>query len=603
MPTIATAGHIDHGKTALITALTGSNPDRLEEEKSRGLTIDLGFAWMALDSGQMLAFVDVPGHQKFIGNMLAGVGAIDACLFVVSAREKMMPQSFEHLHILEGLGISHGIVALTKCAGMSREELDSAEAEIRQKLKNSSFVPSEYIRVSALENQGMDEMRLGLNRLIQKAPPALDLGRPRLWIDRSFSMAGSGTVVTGTLTLGHIAAGDELDLLPCQKRLRVRAIQSLGNPVESAGPGTRVALNLAGATRQEISRGDVLVLRQQWFETRIFDAQVKVLSSDISENYKIKRRGSYTAYLGSGNFPVRIAVLGQSSIARGESGNIRVFLKHKLPLKVGDKFILRDSGRRQTAGGGEILDLDPILAVSKAEPDISAERILAERGGWMDAQDFRLLAEPGLFNLDFTDFENLEQIGGIAAGGIVALKTLKSRIQKELMEKIQSAGQLGLKVSGMSKIEREILNEMAGIIVRAGSAHIGSHLDTHIDGHLRKADGPVSHPYLDLLEENLFSPPSPEDNIDAETLRNFVQTGMVIKAGGIFFSPRAIEEAKCAVAELLSVSPQGFTVSEIRKKLNTSRKYILGLLEYLDESGVTKRRGDVRLAGRRLQAT
>ncbi len=585
MPTIATAGHIDHGKTALIAALTGSNPDRLAEEKSRGLTIDLGFAWMALNSGAELAFVDVPGHQKFVGNMLAGVGAIEACLFVVSAREKMMLQSWEHLHILEGLGIRHGIVALTKCAGMSTQELDLAEAEVKESLKGSSFTPTEYVRVSALENQGLEEMSQALDRLIQEIPPPLDLGRPRLWIDRSFSISGSGTVVTGTLTLGHIAVGDELDLLPAQRRVKVRAIQSLGNSVESSAPGMRTALNLTGVSAGEINRGDVLVDSSQWFKTKMFDARVEVSSSGVPENYKIKRRGSYMAYVGSGDFPVRIAVLGQSSIARQQSGSIRVFLGQSLPLKVGDRFILRDSGRSQTAGGAQILDLDPALSVSKAKPDMSAERILADRGGWLKAQEFRLRASPSLFDLNLSDYENLEQVGDT-----VLLKSAKSKIQSELAEKIQLAGQPGLDVSGLSEIEREILSNMSGISVERGRAHSG------------KADEPASHPYLDLLEENLFSPPVPEGNIDAQTLRNFVQAGAVISAGGIFFSPKAIEAAKAAVVELLSDSPQGFTVSEIRKKLNTSRKYILSLLEHLDETGITKRRGDVRLAGGRLKA-
>lgn len=242
MTTIATAGHVDHGKSALIHALTGQDPDRLAEEKSRGLTIDLGFAWMELDSqleseseqeskqyqNTELAFVDVPGHEKFVSNMLAGAASVDACLFVISAKEKMMPQSWEHLHILDLFGIPDGVVALTNVSGMKSEELDRIQADIVSSLAGSFLQNAEIVRTDAPANTGIDELKEALKKLWHRLPPPCDLNNPRLWVDRSFVISGSGTVVTSTLTSGSVEVGDELVVLPANKKVKVRGVQSMG---------------------------------------------------------------------------------------------------------------------------------------------------------------------------------------------------------------------------------------------------------------------------------------------------------------------------------------------------------------------------------------
>src|SRR5581483_2008848 len=248
---------VDHGKSTLVQALTGMDPDRFDEEKRRGLTIDLGFAWTTLPSGNRVAFVDVPGHVRFLKNMLAGVGAVDACVFVVAATEAWKPQSEEHLRILELLGVAHGVIALTKVGVVDDDHAELARLE-----------------VDAPTGVGLGELRLALDRMLADTPAAADRARPRLWIDRSFAAAGAGTVVTGTLTGGALRVGDEVDIVRGSdvRAARVRGLQSLGEAHETIGPGNRVAVNLVGVHHREVARGDALVHARQWHRTSVFDA-------------------------------------------------------------------------------------------------------------------------------------------------------------------------------------------------------------------------------------------------------------------------------------------------------------------------------------------
>ena len=354
MPTIATAGHVDHGKSTLVQALTGQDPDRLAEEKSRGLTIDLGFAWMKWETelGEEieLAFVDVPGHSKFVGNMLAGAASVVACLFVVSAKEKMMPQSWEHLHILELFGLSHGVVALTNVGGFETDELGQIQSEIKSSLAGTFLENAEIVQTD--KGVGVKELKAALKRLVEEMPEALDLGTPRFWVDRSFLVSGSGVVVTGTLTLGDISIGDELLLISnkesSKKLVKVREIESLEKSRQKVGPDTRTALNLTGST-DGIKRGDILVKPDKWFLTKSFDASFIVLpliDSTDKRGVKLIQKGAYTIYFGTGNFPIRIQILGKDNVIKsGETKAVRIFLDTELPLKLGDKFIVRDVGR------------------------------------------------------------------------------------------------------------------------------------------------------------------------------------------------------------------------------------------------------------------
>ena len=387
MHVIATAGHVDHGKSSLVLALTGTDPDRFEEEKRRGLTIDLGFAHMVLPSGRSISFVDVPGHVRFLKNMLAGVGAVDACVFVVAAIEGWKPQSEEHLRILELLGIERGIIALTKVDLVDDEEREIARLDVADHVGGTFLDGAELVEVAAPTGFGVDEVAAALDRLLATAPTAPDRARPRLWVDRVFAATGAGTVVTGTLVGGPLAVGDQVVVGPRARPARVRGIQSQGRTADLVAPGARVALNLNGVEHTEVERGDAVVVPGQWRPTRRFDAALEVLAA---LDHPVSRRGAYVAYLGSGEFPVKVRVLAADAVEPGRAGLVRLHVATPLPLLPGDRFVLRESGRSETVGGGEVLDVAPVLPASKARPDRSVERVVAERG-WLDADELAAL--------------------------------------------------------------------------------------------------------------------------------------------------------------------------------------------------------------------
>ena len=331
MRVVCTAGHVDHGKSALVRALTGMEPDRLAEERRRGLTLDLGFAWTAVGD-ETVAFVDLPGHERYVPTMLAGAGAVELALFVVAADEGWKPQSEEHLAILDLLGVRHAVVALTKC-----DLVDPAHAAgvVAERLRGTGLEGAAVVPVSAVTGAGLDALRAALGRLLAAAPAPADRGRPRLWVDRSFSVRGAGTVVTGTLTGGTLRAGATLTVLPGRRSARVRGLQALGEPVEEAGPGTRVAVNLAGVAREEVHRGDALGLAGQWREVSAFDALVRTLAP-------IDRRGAWRLHTGSAERAARLHPLDGPTLEA--AGYARIELDAPLPLAAGDRFILRDTG-------------------------------------------------------------------------------------------------------------------------------------------------------------------------------------------------------------------------------------------------------------------
>jgi selenocysteine-specific elongation factor len=320
---VATAGHVDHGKSTLVHALTGTDPDRFAEEKARGLTIDLGFAFTTLPSGAEVAFVDVPGHVRFLKNMLAGVGAVDACLFVVDAVEGWKPQSEEHLRILELLGVGHGLVVLTKAGLTDDDGTELARLEVEERVAGTFLAGAEVVATDAVDGTGMDGLRAARDRRVRAPPAAADRARPRLWVDRSFAAKGSGTVVTGTLTGGAVAVDDELEVVRVAgpvRRARVRGLQSHASALAVADPGRRLAVNLTGVAHREVARGDALVRPGQWAPSRMLDASLTVLAA---LDHEVTRRGAYVLYVGSGEHPVRLRVLGPEALAPGETGAVR----------------------------------------------------------------------------------------------------------------------------------------------------------------------------------------------------------------------------------------------------------------------------------------
>jgi selenocysteine-specific elongation factor len=582
---VTTAGHVDHGKSTLVLALTGTDPDRLVEEKTRGLTIDLGFAACTLPSGCQVGFVDVPGHVRFIKNMLAGVGAVDACLFVVAATEGWKPQSEEHLRILELLGVGHGLVALTKVSGLDQEWLDLARLEIEEAVAGTFLESAEVVLVDAPSGQGLEDLRGALDRLLTATPSAVDGGRPRLWVDRVFAAKGSGTVVTGTLAGGSLSIDDEVAVMGPHagtgrpghraRAARVRGLQSHGQELSHAGPGRRLAINLTGISHTEAGRGDAVTFPHQWEPTTAFDATLTVLAG---LDHEVGRRGAYHAYLGSGEHPVRLRVLGSDAVEPGTSGLVRIHLPVALPLLPGDRYVLRESGRSETVGGGEVLDVAPVLPASRAHPDRSVDRVVAERG-WVEA-------------------DLLERITGEhrqpdLAGHWIVSPRARAEAEAKIRAALERAGPLGLDLATLDDRHRAIAQSLSGTVLDGGRLQPA--------GTTALRDRLSSHPYLAALSASPFQPPPPK-GVDRAELRELVRRGLVVERDGVYFSPEAVEQAARVVSGLLDAKPAGIAVSEVRDALGTTRRWLLPLLAHLDATGVTRRRGDLRVGGPKLPA-
>ncbi|MET0326016.1 MAG: selenocysteine-specific translation elongation factor [Ilumatobacteraceae bacterium] len=569
MRVIATAGHVDHGKSSIVMALTGTDPDRFAEEKRRGLTIDLGFAHAIVD-GEAISFVDVPGHVRFLRNMLAGVGGVDACLFVVAASEGWKPQSEEHLRILELVGVRHGVIALTKIDVLDDADLvELAGLEVADHLAGTFLAGAPIVPVAAPLGVGLDELASALSALARATPASRDRGRPRLWIDRVFSSKGSGTVVTGTLTDGSIAAGDPVVVEPGGRAARVRVIQTTGTVVSAIEPGHRVALNLAGVEHTELARGDVVVTPGRWRATERIDASLTVLAS---LDHVVSRRGAYAAYIGSGEHAVRLRVLGSESLAPGQTGSVRLHLPVALPLLPGDRYVLRESGRDETVGGGEVLDVAPLLPASRARPDRDVDRVVAERG-WVDVDELELL----------TGERRQPTVGRwVAPADVVTSAAV------ELSNRLDAAGPRGLDVSTLDDRQRAVLATLDDVVVDGVNARRADRVDP-LDG----------HPAIAALAAGGLAPAEPV-GIDRAELRELARRGVLVERDGLWFHSEAVAAAGLLAADLLRQQPAGFTVGAFREAAGITRKHAVPLLAELDARGVTRRRDDLRIAGNRL---
>ena len=567
MTVIATAGHVDHGKSSLVLALTGTDPDRFEEEKRRGLTIDLGFAHTVLPSGEELSFIDVPGHVKFLRNMLAGVGGVSGCVFVVAATEGWKPQSEEHLRILELLGIDSGLIALTKTDLVDDDLLELARMDVADHVHGTFLADAPVVAVSATTGDGLDEIRRELDVLVARTERAGDRGRPRLWIDRVFAAKGSGTVATGTLTGGQITV--DQNMVVAGRDVRIRALQTAGQSVDDIGPGHRVAVNLSGVDHHDLSRGDALIAPARWRLTDRIDASVHVLEA---LDHDLSRRGAFVAYIGSGEHSVRLRVLGTETISPGADGAVRLFLPQPLPLLPGDRFVLRESGRDETVGGGEVLDIDPVLRASRAAPDRTIERVVRERG-WVSVDDVEQLTGERVAPTVGNWLTTAEELAAMRAG---------------LVERVETAGPPGLDLASFDDRERAVLATIDDVVIDASTVRTADSVDPFVD-----------HPYLDTSRTGGFTPPQP-DEVDRGELRELVRRGHVVARDGMYFHADTIDAAARLAAQLLSTLPDGFTVAEFRDATGASRKFALPLVAELDARGVTRRRDDLRIAGPRL---
>jgi selenocysteine-specific elongation factor len=608
MQVIGTAGHVDHGKSTLVRRLTGIDPDRFAEEKRRGLTIDLGFAWLGLPSGREVGVVDVPGHERFVKNMLAGAGGITVCLFVVAANEGWMPQSAEHLAILDVLGVSHGAVALTKADTVDDETVALAAEEVAAKLAATTLAAVPVVPCSAVTGAGLAELLDALDAAVAAAPPAPDHGAPRLWVDRVFTIAGAGTVVTGTLNRGSLAAGEEVEIAPEGRRARVRAIQSHKKELAEVGPGNRVALNLAGLDRQGAARGDAVVKPGRWRATRRVDARIRVLPQDVSgSDVPLTEKGAHLLYAGSAETPVRLKLLGTSKVRPGEEAFAQLHLASALPLVRGDRFVVRDAGRVLTLGGGEVLDpLAPearrsdaarreLLAELARSDDEAALAALVRDAGGLDAAEasFRSGATaPGAGVVRLGSWLVAEERRDELARTVI--DTLRAHHERRPLERGAAREMLKPGLPLPPDAFDALLDSMPEVSQEGALVRLASHSVA-----LRPEQEAARARVLEAIESAGFTPPgAAELPADGALLRALAESGDLVAIGDFYLTRSQADAAIAKVAASIGESG-GVTVAQIRDLLGTTRKYAVPLCEWLDSSGVTRRRGDVRVLGPR----
>ena len=637
MRVIGTAGHVDHGKSALIEALTGTHPDRLHEEQTRGLTIVLGFAWLTLPNGDDVGIVDVPGHRDFIENMLSGVGAIDAALFVVAADEGVMPQTREHLAILDLLQIQGGVIVLSKVDLIDDPDwLDLVEAEVRETLAGTVLDSAPLVRVSAHRGDGLPELLAALEGVLAERPPRPDLGRPRLSADRVFTVAGFGTVVTGTLTDGQINVGDEVEILPQGMRGRIRGLQTHKKKNQLAVPGSRTAINISGVDVDQIQRGNVIAHPSDYKPTRRLDVSIRLLdeiSQPVRHNTEVK------LFIGAAEVIARLRLLGSDVLNPGEEGWLQLELTESVAAMRGDRYILRRPSPGETLGGGAVIDPHPKGRHKRFDQKI-LDRFEALAGGTpadvllqallpLGAAPFKdVLARASLEQLAVAEAWNELLADGLALtlgsdplqnGSIlVTSQSYWGQISQRALREVDAYHQNFPLRHG---VPREELKSRLKVTARIFDALLNDLTNTgQLAEQALRADLPgssvqpvVKRPThsvefssqqqinIDALLRNFkvqpHTPPSVKECVEAvgeEIYIAMVDLGKLIPLNGeVVFRWEDYQKMVAEVRSILARQDE-ISVAQVRDHFNTTRRYVLAFMEHLDAIGVTIRVGDVR---------
>lgn len=649
MYVIGTAGHVDHGKSTLVHALTGIDPDRLREEKEREMTIDLGFAWLTLPNGESVGVVDVPGHRDFIENMLAGVGGIDAALFIVAADEGVMPQTREHLAILDLLGVDRGIVALTKLdLAESEEWVELVAADVSETLEGTALEGAPIVPVSARTGQGLDELTATLQEMLAQIEPRRDRGRPRLPVDRVFSISGFGTVVTGTLNDGCFEVGQEVEILPRGLKGRVRGLQTHKHKVERAAPGSRVAMNITGVGKAEIERGDVITIPGWLRPTVLVDVQLRYLPDTLrsfdyaQDSGQALRQGSGQAlrplrhntqvkfFSGAAETLARARILGQETLPPGQTGWVQLRLQEPVTLVKGDRFIVRRPSPPATVGGGVIVDPNPGRKHRRFRPEViarletlaqgSPSEILLqalERRGPSRARD--LFSASGLGDaapdalaqlLDAGDVLPLGSRPGenLASNRLLAARSWWAALVDQISHQLTNHHRLFPLRVGMGrealrsqlKLEPKLFNASLtraaaeGLVQDEGATvRLPSHAVQLDPDQQRQVDA-----LLARFRRQPYTPPSVKESVAAvgeDVLGVLTSRGDLVQVSPeVLFLSQTFAEMVARIQARIK-REGSITLGQTRDLLKTSRKYAQGLLEHLDETGVTKRVGDERV--------
>lgn len=626
MHIIGTAGHVDHGKSTLVTALTGTNPDRLKEEREREMTIDLGFAFLTLPNGEKVGVIDVPGHRDFIGNMLAGIGGIDAVLLIVAADEGVSAQTREHLAILDLLHITRGLVVLTKLDLISDPEwLELVELETREILNGTSLESAPIIKVSARTGSGIPELLEKLQELLQSTASKPDLGRPRLPIDRVFSLTGFGTVVTGTLLDGSFAVGDEVVSLPEALNGRIRGLQNHNQKLQRVGPGSRAAVNLVGIDKNQLARGCVITKPGAYTPTTLLDAHFKYLSdlpSDLRHNTQVK------IFIGSAETAGHLRLLGKEILKPGEQAFLQIKLDKPVVAARGDRFIIRLPSPAETLGGGIVLEphptrlykrfnaavlqnLDGLLSGSETEVLVQSLKALGATYAELAISKAGLEKQTGLDLCDrlIADGSIIVLQPGKDAGRNLLIEREAWQQVRENMLKTLSDFHAGNPLKpGMTREALRAALKMPPLLFEAALDKLNAGQEVHVRGALTSL---ASHQIqfspdqraliTDLLQRFNEHPYSPPDAAEAAALvgpnilEALVATGDLIQTSAqIQFTAHAFDEMTSWVRTHLDAHGS-LTLAEFRDHFGTSRKYAAAFLEFLDDKGVTLRKGDIRV--------
>ena len=619
MYVIGTAGHVDHGKSTLVKALTNIDPDRLPEEKEREMTVDLGFAWMELPSGREISIVDVPGHERFIKNMLAGVGAIDLAMLIVAADESVMPQTREHLAILDILQIRRGLVVITKTDLVDEELVELVMAEVEDILQGTSLQGCPMVGVSAYTGAGLPELCEHLDRILDDTQARQDLGRPRLPVDRSFSISGFGTVVTGTLIDGVLAVGQEVELAPSGRRARIRGLQTHKNKVDHTEPGVRLAVNLSGISRADAQRGETLTTSGWLRPTRRLDARLKMVAG---APHALRHNAGITFHLFTSETNARVRLLDADRLAPGAEGWVQILLSEPLPMVKGDYFVVRSA--EDTLGGGQVVDTSPRRRHRRFNPDVVEQLMMLDQG---TGEDILLSVADqwgpcGLATLsqrsNLPADEVTQRSGQLAKDGhVVVLGELGAEpdavvfstqswniLKSKIFVSLQSYhNQFPLRRGVPVQEVRSRLGLSQPVSQRVLARLAGEDYLVEEGPYLRLPDHRVSlstqmeqqaAAYLKALEQEPYSPPS-DRPIDPELLAVLIDRGQVVKVNeSVVFASSACQEMSEKIIDHLKAKGS-ITVGEARTMFNTSRKYVLPLLEYLDQQQITRRVGDERV--------
>lgn len=621
---IGTAGHIDHGKTTLIKALTNIDTDRLEEEKKRGITIDLGFAFFDLPSGKKAGIVDVPGHEKFIKNMLAGVSGIDLVLFVISAEEGVMPQTQEHLDILSILNVQKGVVVLTKSDLVDEEWLMMMEEDIKETMKGTFLENAPIVPVSSLTKAGFDELIDTVDTMGDEIELKSISSAVRLPIDRVFTLQGHGTIVTGTLVEGRIEEGDVLSIYPTLKEAKVRSIQVHSHSVKTAYAGQRVAVNVTGIKKTEINRGEILATDNSMEVTSMLDVKLKLLKTSHRE---LKNWTRLRLYHGTKEILCRLVILDKEALKPGEECFCQLRLEEPTTCKYGDRYVVRFYSPLETIGGGVILDpnahkhkrfkqeiIDELLFKEAGREDEIIENLIKKHSG-----EFLNLDE--IVKLSGISKENAsEQLEHLKSNGLVLELAKKVLIHKEFLlskeqEMIISLNnyhekypiRLGMPKEELrnklfdqikNKLFDEILEKYSNIIIKGKYIYLDSF---EVKYNLQQKQ--IIEDIFNSLNNEPFKPTTMPEIIKKhakekhlkDMISNLVETDQLVRMNDtVYLSKESFDLALAKIKGLFETSDR-VVLSDCRDVLGTSRKYIVPIMEYLDGKGITKRVGDERM--------